>query len=92
MRAKGEEAKTPVVEVQVDNFTFSPETLTVSVNSAVTWVNKDDIPHVIASTDGLFKSKALDTDQKFSYTFTKSGTYPYYCLIHPKMEGKIIVQ
>jgi len=92
MWAKGEETKTPALEVEVDNFTFSPGTLTVSRNSAVTWVNKDDIPHVIASNDGLFKSKALDTDQKFSYTFTKAGTYPYYCTIHPKMEGKIIVK
>jgi plastocyanin len=79
-------------EVRVDNFTFSPDTLTVQVNSTVTWVNKDDIPHVIASNDGLFKSKALDTDQKYSYTFTKAGTYPYYCSIHPKMVGKIVVQ
>ena len=79
-------------EVRVDNFTFAPDTLTVPVNSTVTWVNKDDIPHVIASTDGVFKSKALDTDQKFSYTFTKAGTYPYYCSIHPKMVGKIVVQ
>ena len=79
-------------EVRVDNFTFGPETLTVAVNSTVTWVNKDDIPHVIASNDGLFKSKALDTDQSFSYTFTKPGTYPYYCSIHPKMVGKIVVQ
>ena len=79
-------------EVRVDNFTFGPETLTVPVNSTVTWVNKDDIPHVIASNEGLFKSKALDTDQSFSYTFTKPGTYPYYCSIHPKMVGKIVVQ
>ena len=87
--AKGEEAKSSGAEVKVDNFTFSPDTLTVSVNSAVTWVNKDDIPHVITSNDGLFKSKALDTDQKYSYTFTKTGTYPYYCSIHPKMVGKV---
>ena len=79
-------------EVRVDNFTFGPPTLTVPVNSTVTWVNKDDIPHVIASNDGLFKSKALDTDQKYSYTFTKSGTYAYYCSIHPKMVGKVVVQ
>ena len=79
-------------EVQVDNFTFKPETLTVPANSRVTWVNKDDVPHVIASNDGLFKSKALDTDDKFSFTFNKAGTYSYYCSIHPKMVGKIVVQ
>ena len=90
MRARGED-KAQAMEVRVDNFTFTPETLTVSVNSAVTWLNKDDIPHVIASNDGLFKSKALDTDQQYSFTFTKAGTYPYFCAIHPKMVGKIVV-
>ena len=79
-------------EVKVDNFSFSPETLTVPVNTAVTWINKDDVPHVIASTDGVFKSKGLDTDDKYSYTFTKPGTYAYFCSIHPKMTGKIVVQ
>ena len=88
--ASGEEAN--ATEVRVDNFTFAPETLTVPVNSTVTWVNKDDIPHVIASNEGLFKSKALDTDQNYSYTFTKAGTYAYYCSVHPKMVGKIVVQ
>ena len=90
-RAKGEAAASPL-EVRVDNFTFGPDTLTVSVNSTVTWVNKDDLPHVIASNDGVFKSKALDTDDKYSYTFTKAGTYAYFCSIHPKMVGKIVVQ
>lgn len=91
-RAKGEENKSQAKEVKVDNFTFSPNTLTVPLNGSVTWVNRDDIPHVIASDDGLFKSKALDTDQKFSYTFTKAGTYPYYCSVHPTMVGKIVVK
>jgi plastocyanin len=89
-RVTGENASG--TEIRVDNFTFAPDTLTVPVNSTVTWVNKDDIPHVIASNDGVFKSKALDTDQKYSYTFTKAGTYPYYCSIHPKMVGKVVVQ
>jgi plastocyanin len=90
-RAKGEAAGPPL-EVRVDNFTFGPATLTVPVNSTVTWVNKDDLPHVIASNDGVFKSKALDTDDKYSYTFSKAGTYAYFCSIHPKMVGKIVVQ
>lgn len=89
-RVKGQDAND--TEVRVDNFTFAPDTVTVPVNTTVTWVNKDDIPHVIASNDGVFKSKALDTDQKYSYTFSKAGTYPYYCSIHPKMVGKIVVQ
>jgi plastocyanin len=90
-RAKSED-KASALEVRVDNFTFGPATLTVPVNSTVTWINKDDLPHVIASNDGLFKSKALDTEDKYSYTFTKAGTYAYFCSIHPKMVGKIVVQ
>jgi plastocyanin len=79
-------------EVRIDNFSFGPQTITVSVGATVTWTNKDDIPHTSVSTEGVFKSKVLDTDEKFSYTFTKAGTYPYYCTIHPKMTGKIVVQ
>ena len=78
--------------VNIDNFVFGPQTLTVPVGATVTWTNKDDIPHTSVSTEGVFKSKVLDTDEKFSYTFTKAGTYPYYCTIHPKMTGKIVVQ
>jgi plastocyanin len=89
--ARGD-AKPQTAEVRVDNFTFGPQSLTVPVNTTVTWVNRDDIPHVIVSNDGVFKSKALDTDDKFSFTFTKAGTYPYFCGIHPKMVGKIVVQ
>ena len=90
-RAKGESAASSL-EIQIDNFSFGPATLTVPVNSVVTWVNKDDLPHVIASNDGVFKSKALDTDEKYSLTFSKAGSYPYFCSIHPKMVGKIVVQ
>lgn len=86
------EAKPEAAEVRVDNFTFGPQSLTVPVNTTVTWVNRDDIPHVIVSDDGVFRSKALDTDDKFSFTFTKAGTYAYFCGIHPKMVGKIVVQ
>ena len=78
--------------VKIDNFVFGPQTLTVPVGATVTWTNKDDIPHTSVSTEGVFKSKVLDTDEKFSYTFTKPGTYPYYCTIHPKMTGKVVVQ
>jgi len=79
-------------EVKIDNFVFTPQTLTVAVGATVTWTNKDDIPHTAVSTEGLFKSKVMDTDEKFSYTFTKAGTYPYFCSIHPKMTGKVVVQ
>jgi len=78
--------------VNIDNFVFGPQTITVPVGATVTWTNKDDIPHTSVSTEGVFKSKVLDTDEKFSYTFTKAGTYPYYCTIHPKMTGTVVVQ
>jgi plastocyanin len=78
--------------VKIDNFVFGPQTLTVPVGTTVTWTNSDDIPHTSVSTEGVFKSKVLDTDENFSYTFTKAGTYPYYCTIHPKMTGKVVVQ
>jgi plastocyanin len=78
--------------VNIDNFVFGPQTITVPVGATVTWTNKDDIPHTSVSTEGVFKSKVLDTDESFSYSFTKAGTYPYYCTIHPKMTGKVVVQ
>jgi plastocyanin len=78
--------------VKIDNFVFGPQTLTVPVGTTVTWTNSDDIPHTSVSTQGVFKSKVLDTDEKFSYTFSKAGTYPYYCSIHPKMTGTVVVQ
>jgi len=84
--------KASTMEVKIDNFSFGPATLTVPAGTSVTWTNRDDIPHTVVSTDGVFKSKVLDTDDKFSYTFSKTGTYPYFCSIHPKMTGKVIVQ
>jgi plastocyanin len=79
-------------DVKIDNFSFGPQTLTVFVGTTVVWTNRDDIPHTVVSTDGVFKSKVRDTDEKFSYTFTKAGTYPYFCSVHPKMTGEVVVQ
>jgi plastocyanin len=79
-------------EVKIDNFSFGPQEITVPVGATVTWTNRDDIPHTSVSTDGVFKSKVMDTDEKFSYKFTKPGTYPYYCTIHPKMTGQVVVR
>jgi plastocyanin len=84
--------KPETTEVKIDNFSFGPGTLSVPVGTTVTWTNRDDIPHTVVSTEGAFKSKVLDTDEKFAYTFSKAGTYPYFCSIHPKMTGKVIVQ
>jgi len=79
-------------EVKIDNFSFSPATLEIKAGSTVTWTNADDIPHTVVSNDKVFKSKVLDTDQKFSFTFDKPGTYPYFCSLHPKMTAKVVVQ
>ena len=90
--AANAEPSAAAASVKIDNFVFGPQTLTVPVGATVTWTNSDDIPHTSVSTEGVFKSKVLDTDEKFSYTFTKAGTYPYYCTIHPKMTGQVVVQ
>ena len=79
-------------EIAIDNFSFGPQTLTIPVGTTVTWTNRDDIPHTVVSTDGVFKSKVRDTGEKFSYTFGKAGTYSYFCSVHPKMAGKVVVQ
>jgi len=79
-------------EGKIDNFSFGPDTLKVSAGTTVTWINRDDIPHTVVSTDGVFKSKVRDTDEQFSYTFAKPGTYPYFCSVQPKMTGKVVVQ
>jgi plastocyanin len=78
--------------IKIDNFTFSPNTINVPVGTTVRWTNHDDIPHTVVSEDKSIKSKAMDTDETFSYTFTKPGTYVYFCSIHPKMTGKVIVK
>jgi plastocyanin len=89
--ASAEQAPTSM-EVKIDNFSFGPAVLTVAAGTSVTWTNRDDIPHIVVSDDKVFKSKVLDTDEKFSFTFTKPGTYAYFCSIHPKMTGKVVVQ
>jgi plastocyanin len=82
----------PPTEVKIDNFTFGPAEVTVKVGSTITWTNHDDIPHTVVSTDKEFKSKVLDTDEKFSATLTRAGTFTYFCSIHPKMTGTVVVQ
>ena len=79
------------LEVKIDNFTFGPQKLTVKVGDTVTWINEDDIPHTVVSV-GKFRSKALDTDDKYTFTFTTAGTYEYFCGLHPHMQGSIVVE
>lgn len=84
-------ATTGSVEVRVDNFTFSRPMLTIAMGTTVTWVNEDDIPHTIVAKDRTFRSKTLDTDDRFSFTFTTPGEFDYFCSLHPHMVGKVIV-
>ena len=78
--------------VKIDNFVFGPGALTVSVGTTVTWINQDDIPHTVAAADKSFKSKVLDSNERFSFTFTRPGEYGYFCSLHPHMVGKVIVK
>jgi plastocyanin len=81
----------PTATVTIDNFVFKPATLTIKPGTKVTFVNHDDIPHLVVDTTGKFRSKALDTDQSFEFTFATAGDYDYYCGLHPHMKGKIVV-
>jgi amicyanin len=79
-------------QVVVDNFSFTPSTAAVTVGTTVTWTNHDDIPHNVVSPEQKFKSPVLDTDETFSHTFDAAGTYKYYCSIHPRMTGQVVVR
>jgi len=78
--------------VEIKDFAFAPTTITVPVGAKITWVNKDEEPHTVVSTSDAFKSKALDTDEQFSFTFAKPGTYKYFCSVHPKMVATVVVE
>ena len=80
------------VEVKIDNFSFAPQSISVAPGTKITWSNRDDIPHTVVSTEKVFKSRVLDTDETFSFTFDKPGTYPYFCSVHPKMTGQVVVK
>jgi plastocyanin len=90
--ATADDKPAEAVAVKIDNFSFSPDTVTVPAGTTVRWTNRDDIPHTVVSDDKTFKSKPLDTDEQFTYTFSKPGTYSYFCSIHPRMTGKVVVQ
>jgi Icc protein len=77
--------------ITIDNFSFAPRETVVSIGAAVTWTNKDDVPHNIVATSRQFRSPVLDTDEQFSHSFDQAGTYEYYCSLHPKMIGHIVV-
>lgn len=79
-------------QVVIENFSFAPATLTVNAGTKVTWINHDDEPHTVDENDKRFKSGAMDTRDQFSYTFSSPGTFGYFCALHPKMTGQIIVK
>jgi amicyanin len=83
-------AATP--SVHIDNFSFTPAEITISPGTTLTWTNGDDIPHTVVASNKAFRSKVMDTDQQFSFTFTAAGTYEYFCSLHPHMKGKVVVK
>jgi plastocyanin len=91
LQLSGVSAHAQEIQVTIDNFTFAPQELTVKVGDTVTWTNHDDIPHTVVSA-GKFRSKAMDTDNSFSFTFTSAGDYKYFCSLHPHMTGLIKVE
>jgi len=86
------EASAETIEVKIDNFTFAPQQITVKAGDTVTWTNGDDIPHTVTSKTQAFRSKAMDTDDKFSFTFATPGSYGYFCSLHPHMTGTVVVE
>jgi plastocyanin len=94
MATPAEKESGPVQEIAIDNFAFSPATVTIAPGTRVVWINHDDVPHTATSTSKpkRFESGTLDTDDKFAHVFTEPGTYNYFCAVHPKMTGQIIVK
>lgn len=80
------------VTISIDNFTFGPAEVTVAPGTTVTWVNNDDIPHTVVDKKQAFRSKVLDTEGKFSFTFMTPGEFTYFCSLHPHMIGKVVVK
>jgi plastocyanin len=84
-------APPPESKVTIDNFTFTPEVITIPKGTKLEWENNDDIPHTVVETQGKFHSPALDTEDKYAFTFNVPGTYEYFCGLHPHMKGKVVV-
>jgi plastocyanin len=90
--ARAAETAPATVSVTIDNFSFTPREITVDKGTTVTWTNHDDVPHTVVSPDKAFRSKALDTDEQFSFAFNDAGTFGYFCSVHPMMTGKVTVK
>jgi plastocyanin len=85
-------AGSSVAAVNIENFAFAAPTITVAAGTTVKWTNNDDIPHTVRAVDGSFHSKAMDTADTYAFTFAKPGVYSYFCSLHPKMVGKVVVK
>jgi plastocyanin len=90
--ARAAQENNAAASITIDNFSFTPKEITVAAGTTIAWVNHDDVPHTLVSPDKKFRSKALDTDDQFSFTFTDAGTYNYFCSVHPIMTGEVIVK
>jgi len=90
--ARAAERPAATAMVTIDNFSFTPKEITVAKGTTVTWVNHDDVPHTVVNGDKVFRSKALDTDDQFSFTFNEAGTFSYFCSVHPMMTGRVVVK
>ena len=93
-RVQAAQTNTPAkaVAIAIDNFKFGVVSIEIPAGTTVTWTNRDDVPHTVASSTKVFKSPPLDTEESFSYTFKEPGTFEYYCSLHPRMVGKIVVK
>ena len=85
-------APAKVQQVSISNFAFSPQVITVAVGTTVVWTNQDDDPHTVTANDKSFHSTAMDTNERFSFTFTRPGEFAYFCSLHPHMTGKVVVK
>jgi plastocyanin len=85
-------ASRPAVEITIDNFAFARRQVTVERGTTVTWLNRDDMPHTVVSNDKSFQSGPLDTGDRFSHTFDTAGTFAYFCSLHPRMTGVVVVR
>ena len=85
-------ARAAEIPMAIDNFTFSPQQITVKIGDTVIWTNRDDIPHTATSTTKSFGSKVLDTNESFSFTFATPGSFSYFCALHPHMTGSVVVE
>jgi len=79
-------------QLTIENYAFKAPSITVTTGTTVVWKNLDDDPHTVTAVDGSFDSKGLAQGDTFSHLFSKPGTYPYYCKVHPMMRGTIIVK